>query len=172
MFSSFEILCFIGCHLSKAAAISLANALISSKLDYCNSLYRGLSKGNLKKLQYVQNTMARIVTRTSKWSHITPALKSLHWLPVKQRVIFKTVTLIYKYLHSGLPKYFGKYIIPYESSANTCLADKSKKYLEAPFFNRRVHKSKTNFDCCFSTDSTTLWNGLPEDVRLSHIIQK
>ena len=94
------------------------------------------------------------------WSHITPALKSLHWLPVKQRVIFKTVTLIYKYLHSGLPKYFGKYIIPYESSANTRRADKSKKYLEAPFFNRQVHKSKTYFDCCFSTDGPRLWNGL------------
>ena len=110
----------IHCHQSKAAAISVANALISSKLDYCNSLYCGLSKGNLKKLQYIQNTMARIVTRTGKWSHITPALKSLHWLPVKQRVIFKTVTLIYKYLHSGLPEYFGKYIIPYESSVLPC----------------------------------------------------
>ena len=113
------------------------------------------------------NTMACIVTRTSKWSHITPALTSLHWLLVTQRVIFKTVTLIYKYLHSGLPKYFGKYITPYESSANTCRADKSKKYLEAPFFNCCVHKSKTNFDCCFSTDGPRLWNGLPEDVRFA-----
>ena len=80
-----------------------------------------------------------------------------------KRVIFKTDTLIYKYLHSGLPKYFGKYIIPYESSANTRHADKSKKYLEALFFDRRVHKSNTNFDCCFSTDGPRLCNGLPED---------
>ena len=85
----------IRCNLSKAAAISLANALISSTLDYCNSLYRGLSKGNLKKFQYVQNTMACIVTRTSKCSHITPVFKSCHW-----QVIFKMVTPIYKYLHS------------------------------------------------------------------------
>ena len=65
------------------------------------------------------------------------------------------------YLHSGLPQYFGKYIIPYESYT------KSKKYLEEPFFHCRVHKSKTNFDCCFSTDGPRLWNGLADDVRLA-----
>ena len=60
---------------------------------------------------------------------------------------------------------FGGY--EFTPDANTRRADKSKKYLEAPFFNHRVHKSKTNFDCCFSTDGPRHWNGLPDDVRLA-----
>ena len=41
------------------------------------------------RFQQIQNTTARIVTRTSRFSHITPILKSLHWLPVIYRINFK-----------------------------------------------------------------------------------
>ena len=105
--------------LPKSAAIALANALISSRLDYCNSLFTSLSCKDLHRLQCIQNSLARIVTNTHKYAHITPTLKSLHWLPIKQRCIFKTATLIYKYLHTGLPKYFSPYITLYTCSANT-----------------------------------------------------
>ena len=40
-------------------------------------------------LQKVQNSVACIVTCTYRSSHITPILKSLHWLPVKYRINFK-----------------------------------------------------------------------------------
>ena len=58
-----------------------ANALVGSRLDYCNSLFRGLSALDLRKLQCVQNSLATIVTNTTKYSHITPVRKTLHWLP-------------------------------------------------------------------------------------------
>ena len=57
-------------------------AFITSKLDYCNSLLYGWRKMQLKKLQYVQNTAARIITQTCKFAHSTPVLLDLHWLPV------------------------------------------------------------------------------------------
>ena len=75
--------------LSLPIAVTLANALVSSKLDYCNSLYFGISKHNLSHLQRIQNSLARAITFTSKRNHITPILKELHWLPVKQRIDFK-----------------------------------------------------------------------------------
>ena len=69
----------------------LPNSLVSSKLDYCNSLYSGISQTNLNKLQRIQNSLARVITNTSKYQHITPTLKKLHWLPIKQRSITKSV---------------------------------------------------------------------------------
>ena len=58
---------------------------VSSRLDYCNSLFRSLSKFNLHRLQSIQNSAARIVTNLSKYTRITPVLRKLHWLPVQFR---------------------------------------------------------------------------------------
>ena len=65
-------------HRTNAAAIIIVNALVSSKLDYCNSLYCSVAKGKLRKLQLVQNALARVVTGASKWTHLTPSMKALH----------------------------------------------------------------------------------------------
>ena len=62
--------------LPLSAATALANSLVSSKLDYCNSLYSGISQSNLNKLQRIQNSLARVITNTSKYQHITPTLKN------------------------------------------------------------------------------------------------
>ena len=87
--------------LTYSASVLVANALVSSRLDYCNSMFRSLSKFNLRKLQCIQNSAARVVSNTSRYTSITPVLKKLHWLPVEHRSIFKTATLVYKFLHTG-----------------------------------------------------------------------
>ena len=97
-------------YLTRRVAVLAANALVSSCLDYCNSLFRGLSCFNQHKLQSIQNTLACIVTNHRKYAHVTPILKQLHWLPVKCRCIFKTATLVYKFLHSGYPSYFEPFL--------------------------------------------------------------
>ena len=74
--------------IHKPAAIVFANAFIHFRIDNCNSLLYGLSKYSLYRLQKVQNSVARIVTRTSRSSYVTFLLKSLHWLPVKYRINF------------------------------------------------------------------------------------
>ena len=61
--------------------------LVHSKLDYCNSLYSNLPKTQINRLQHIQNSLARTVANTPKYSHITPVLKSLHWLKNEQRSI-------------------------------------------------------------------------------------
>ena len=63
--------------LPLSAATALANSLVSSKLDYCNSLYSGISQANLNKLQRIQSSLARVITYTSKYQHIKPTLKKL-----------------------------------------------------------------------------------------------
>ena len=90
--------------LTHHAALMAANALVGSRLDYCNSLFRSLPALDLHKLQCVQNSLARIVTNTTKYSHITSVRKTLHRLPIEHRSIFKTTILVYKFLHRGYPK--------------------------------------------------------------------
>ena len=80
--------------LPEDVAKTVACSIIQSRLDYCNAL----SESNFKKLQRVQNTLARVVLRRGKY-HITPALAELHWLPIKQRVTFKIATTTFKILH-------------------------------------------------------------------------
>ena len=76
-------------YLISEVAVLAANALVSSRLDYCNSLFRGLSGFNQHKLQSIQNTLARIVTNHRKYAHVIPILQKLHWLSVKYLVFSK-----------------------------------------------------------------------------------
>ena len=82
-------------YLTRESSEIAVHAFITSKLDYCNSLLYGCRKTQLKKLQNVQHTAARIVTQTRKFDHITPVLFNLHWLPVGYRIVFKILLLVF-----------------------------------------------------------------------------
>ena len=70
-------------YLTKECTETLIHAFISSRLDYCNSLLFGVPECHLHKLQRVQNAAARLIFQEGRFCHITPLLKSLHWLLVK-----------------------------------------------------------------------------------------
>ena len=93
--------------ITKTAAITLANSFIHSRLDYCNGLFYGLPNHSIHRLQKVQNTAARIVTRSVCSSHITPVLKSLHWIPVNYRINFKICCITHRALSLYEPHYFS-----------------------------------------------------------------
>jgi len=71
-----------------ATSLTVARAISLSKLDYCNGILTGISKGDLNRLQLVQNRLARIATNTARRARISPVLASLHWLPVRQRISY------------------------------------------------------------------------------------
>ena len=75
--------------LSITTCSQLVSALITSRLDYCNSIYAGLSNEELARLQRVQNCAARLVLCKKKRDHVTPLLRELHWLPVIYRISTK-----------------------------------------------------------------------------------
>ena len=91
--------------LSPSVAKTIATALVSSILDYCNSLLYNTANKDVAKLQRVQNCLARVVTRSPRFSRSVPLLKSLHWLPVHYRIIFKMCTIAYQALSSTQPAY-------------------------------------------------------------------
>ena len=128
-------------------------ALVGSQLDYCNSLFRSLSALDLHKLQCVQNSLARIATNITKYSHITSVRKTLHWLPIEHRSIFKTALLVYKFLQSGYSKYFVPFLKPRHMVYNTHKSQADGVLLEVQHFATSVYKSTKHFGLSFAYDA-------------------
>ncbi|KAJ8392151.1 hypothetical protein AAFF_G00079570 [Aldrovandia affinis] len=82
--------------LTQEATQLLVQALVISRLDYCNSLLAGLPACAIKPLQLVQNAAARLVFNQPKFTHVTPLLSSLHWLPIAAHIRFKSLVLAFQ----------------------------------------------------------------------------
>ena len=61
------------------ATAQLTHALITSRLDLCNSIRYNLPNNQIKRLQWIQNQAARMLKRIPRRNHITPVLRELHW---------------------------------------------------------------------------------------------
>ena len=146
-------------YLTSNATKTLVNSLVTSRIDYCNALLHGATKATITKLQTVQNTAARIVTKTSRYEHITPVLKTLHWLPVNQRIEFKILTHTYKALHGRSPLYIQNMLQIYaptrdlrsRNNATTLIVPKTR--------------TVTFGDRSFAHAAPRLWNALPDNIR-------
>ncbi len=148
-----RIRCFVSSHdLEK-----LVHAFITSRVDYCNGLLTDLPKKSIRQLQLIQNAAARILTRTRKSEHITPVLRSLHWLPVTFRIDFKVLLLVYKSLNGLGPKYMSDMLTEYKP--NRPLRSLGSSQLEIP----RVHTKQG--ESAFSYYAARSWNQLPEEIR-------
>ena len=83
--------------LSRQHFETVIHAFVTTRLDYCNALYVGVSGSSIARLQMVQNAAARLLTGTCKHEHISPILASLHWLPIQFRIHFKMIFFSYIY---------------------------------------------------------------------------
>ena len=119
--ATFTCVCAL-CHVRQSmpddVARIVACSIVGSRLDYCNSLYVGMTDCNFKKLQHVQNTLARVVLCAGKFKHITPALIKLHWLPVKQRVLYKQALITFNVLHHSNRSYLRDLLTIHNPSRN------------------------------------------------------
>ena len=89
---------------NKHALIIIINALVFSKLFYCSSVWSNTTQTNLDKLQAVQNFACRILSDAKKFDHITPLLKDLRWLPIRQQLYFRFAVLVFKCMTSCAPE--------------------------------------------------------------------
>ena len=132
------------------------HAFVSSRLDSNNSVLYGLPDKTLAPLQRIQNRAARILIRTRKYDHITPVLKKLHWLHVKQRIKFKILLMCFKVLHGMAPAYLK--LTHVERQRVTRASSDSTLLL--------CRRSRTRLgDRCFTTCGLRLWNDLPGHIR-------
>ena len=84
---------------------------------------------------------------------------------VYSRTIFKTASLVYKYLNTGFPKYFSPYLSLYKSTYNTRRNEDVGTFLVDPKFQSTIYKSTKQFGFSFAFDAPTIWNALPNEVR-------
>ena len=145
-------------YLDQSATERLIHAFVMSRIDNCNGLLYGLSDLLLGRLQRIQNSAARLVTRTRSHESISPILHTLHWLPVKDRLVFKLLIIAYKCQHQLAPHYLQQLLQEYQPSR---LLRSSTKQLLTP--HNVVTKSYGQRS--FQYSMPHLWNQLPDDIR-------
>ncbi|KAK3530982.1 hypothetical protein QTP70_007794 [Hemibagrus guttatus] len=130
--------------LSTQATQVLVQSLVISRLDYCNSLLAGLPLNAIRPLQMIKNAAAQLVFNLPKFSHTTPLLPSLHWLPVAAHIRFKTLMLTYKAKNGPSPSYLKALVTP--RTALRSLRSTSTAQLVPPSLRARAMNITTNIN--------------------------
>ena len=141
--------------LSDSDTESLVHSIVSSRLDYCNSVLFGINKCLVQKYQNVQNYAARIISKRKKCQSVRDVLEKLHWLPVERRIIFKLLTFTFKILNGMAPECLNSLI----SIKNADLFLLNNVYLDS-YYGRRS----------FKYTSPRFWNALPFNIRSSNTL--
>ena len=147
-------------YLNAESTEKLVHALVTSRLDNCNAVLFGLPDYLIKRLQYVLNAAARLVSLINKYDHITPVMMQLHWLPVKERINFKILLTTFKALHGINPLYLCELISPYQP--RRALRSSDQLLLEQPAYKLKSYGSRA-----FSVCAPGLWNKLPLEIKSS-----
>ncbi len=108
----------------------LVQALVLSRLDYCNALLAGLPASSIKPLQLIQNAAARLISNEPKRTHVTPLFINLHWLPIAARIKFKGLMSAYRTTSGSAPLYLNSLLQTYVPSRN--LRSASERRITVP----------------------------------------
>ena len=134
---------------------TLVQSIIVSRIDNCNSLLYGVLVRNLNKLQKLQNACARMIYGKKRYEHVTPLLHELHWLPIRQRIVFKILLFVYKFFNNSVPTYI---------MVALQVSERGESLLKVP-------RTSTPYgDRAFSNCAPKLWNALPTHIRCSATI--
>ena len=136
----------------------LTCSFVLSQLGYWNSLFIDINSDQTYRLHIVQNHAAKVVLRKSRHEHIRPLLKALHWLPVKERIIFKTATFVFHFFAATLPPYLSSCLSVYIPPRTLWCRSDWKKLSCA----RRTLKGFGYWS--FSVQIPLVWNNLPTHI--------
>ena len=142
--------------LTVAATKQMVQALVISRLDYCNSLLTGLPDCLWERLEMVQHQAACLIfgkmDRHQPVS-VSALMMELHWLPVRWRIQFMVLCLMYKCRHGLGPVYLTNDLVTY--SPPHTLQSSDRKFLKEIMTNL-----KTVGDRAFSAPFNSLTNAV------------
>ena len=144
--------------LNKENTKVIINALVTSHLDYGNSLLYGISYKSMNKLQVLQNSCVRLIEKLKRYDHVSESRKKLHWLPIQARIEFKIIKLTWQCLNGMAPEYLSAKLKIKTNTRN--LRSNNSLLLDEPITNLATYG-----DICFSKVAPILWNSLPMDLR-------
>jgi len=134
-------------------------SLVLTRLDYGNANLTG-ALYLLKRLQSVMNFTARLVFSSSRYNHITPLLRQLHWLKAREGIVFKLALLVYTCQHEAVLSYLADELRqPADFEARRRLRSASSSSL----IIRRTRLSTVG-DRAFPVAAARVWNSLPQHV--------
>ena len=132
-----------------------------TKVDYCSSVLSGISGQLLQRLQSVFNAAARLVFSARKSEHITPLLRKLHWLKVRERIQFQLCVLAYRCLICTAPSYLAETLhLTADVGSRRRLWNASTSTLVIPSISHT-----TLGDRAIPVTAARAWNALPLSVR-------
>ena len=137
--------------LSQKQLEMLIHAVISSRIDYCNSIFFGIDKYLIETLQKVQNAALRMIYGLKKRTHLSEYYDKLHWLKVEQRIYYKIILTVFKCINDIAPIELIERIVTFR--------DRDKLILSQVHFNSKLGRRS------FTYIAPRLWNEVPYDIK-------
>ena len=138
------------------------HSLVTSRLDYANSLLCNTPDRITVRLERVQRSAARLIYGIHRYQRVstTAVLYDLHWLPVVLRIQYKMIVTVFKAYRSGTPQYLADLNIVKHNPVRSLRSSQDHNLLEEPKYTGERFGAKS-----FSVAGPRLWNGLPADPR-------
>ena len=147
-------------YLPLSCVLSLANAFIFSRIDYCNSVMSFCTNRTVGRLQRVQNCLIRLVNHLPRRTPTSRAIRNIGWLRVNDRIVFKICCLVHKCIYGYAPHYVKSLISFSRPAASVTLRSESSAFLYTPV------TPFANVRRAFYFKAPRLWNALPLSIRL------
>jgi len=139
--------------------------LVLTRCDSQNGLLAGITQGQTDRLQRVLNSSARLIFGASRTVHVTAMLRDkLHWLRIRERIVYKLCLTVHKALHQRSPTYIKELIVQASRNATTSRL-RSTGEQDTPTWPRVWHKYGKGG---FSYVEPTAWSRLFLVTRCEH----
>ena len=153
-------------YITKESCTTLVVSLCLSHLDYSNSILYSLPNSTIKQMQSIQNYGAQPVLGKTKYDSNREALAELHWLPIKSRIKFKTLILVFKCLRGEAPNYVSNLLVRCPELTQNLRSNNMKDKLIVP---KTVRKTFTSTS--LRVVGLILWNRLPNHIKSSNSLE-
>ena len=147
------------------SAKTITQALIHSKVDYCNLLLLGTASYQLDKLQCIQNMACWVLLKLTKYDWVTEPMSTLHWLYIHERIEYQVASFMFNGLKGNAPQYLID-LIPKRQNIRQLWSSTTDICLSAFYMNTQAYNSS------FASPWSGIWNSLPDEVHKLEIIEK